>query len=314
MKSNPTDDKYFRKLVKRITTRLGVISDSEAQRMTQETVDLIEQEWAAILGERWAILEEGLVHLYENPKQKMIDVQERYLKTTLLDYMRKVVGVTSMMVGIRGLLSKSFRFPYRRTATNLTRHHGFYVRNQYGRISPVLSRRVRTIIERGLKNNRTIQQITRDIKTETRDGLKMKNYWRIVSSNAVARSRNYSMVKTFQNAGYNYYKWTSVIDKRTTPQCVFMHDKLIPIGPAIQNTERSLEDDNPETTYSHTPFIDYDGNEISVTQRNGKRNILARRSNNGRMISMLSSNIVGRGVTLPPAHMLCRSSVSAVQI
>jgi hypothetical protein len=199
-------------------------------------------------------------------------------------------------------------------------HHGFWVRDQYGRVSQSLARQAQPIIQQGIANGLGRVAIGRELQETIRGGLEMRNYWRIVAANHVTRARSYATGYTMRSAGIEWFKWESVIDEATTEECLMLHDRVFSVAGAMAIQDQLLANPNPEGVLWSQPFARHDGADIYVETPDGRRTVLgtvvergAGTGSPGVYSGVLNGyQMLSGPVSLPPIHHACRSTVISV--
>jgi hypothetical protein len=148
----------------------------------------------------------------------------------------------------------------------------------------------------------------------------MRGYWETVAANHVARARSYSLANTFKAAGIDYYRIEAVLDDRTTPQCEFLHGKVLPVGPAADRINRVLASPQPEAVLTEQPFIRDRGDRLTIGAPGEEEQTVARIDErptggtpepaaSGRYTPVMSpGDMVDAAIGLPPYHFRCRST------
>jgi SPP1 gp7 family putative phage head morphogenesis protein len=112
-----------------------------------------------------------------------------------------------------------------------------YIRDYHtGAIAPALSQRVREIAEAGLDKGLPSAAIARQMRREVGSQLSgwQRNYFDIVASAVVGRSRSYGQLRSMQNAGVTRYIISAVLDEATTERCRFLDGKVFSVEHGLQ--------------------------------------------------------------------------------
>lgn len=316
---NPLTPAGFDRYIRDLAERLGVIGAQEAGHLTREAFEWLDFEWETASGEQWATSRAGMASTFSGPRNSMIRAQQVSMTRALGGTIRDSHGRFVRTPAMRGTLGAATHLPDRRIATAMSQHHGFWVRDQYGRISQPLAAKARPIIERGLQQGLGHEQIGRELRAVMRGGLEMPNYWRVVAATATARSRSYALGASMQAAGISHYRVEAIRDEATTEICLMLHGRLIPVDGAMNRMNRSLKDPNPEGVLWHNPFISQDGDDLITETPDGVRTIIAHiesrgsgTGNPGSYSGVPSGNaLVGdHAIGFPPYHAGgCRSTV-----
>lgn len=181
------------------------------------------------------------------------------------------------------------------------------------------------LIEQGLSSRDIAAALSEGVAARTLG--KASNYWNVVATSFVGRARSYEQATAYAEAQIDFYVWESVLDERTTEICRFMHGKRFSTQAALDRYRaaeaaarsggaRAFKDAQPWMTMSR----DKDGNRVIVARTSKETHVIAQVDEPGfgevdRIGSY--SNAMGvetlesLGVTMPPAHGMCRSTVVA---
>ena len=115
------------------------------------------------------------------------------------------------------------------------------------------------------------------------------------------------------------------MDEATSIQCRFLNGRVFSVERAMRRFRDVEEKRDPERLTELQPFIqkgeDDGGNEFLFYERGGRRQLVAmversaagERDTAGRFSRELSADALeAAGVTMPPTHFRCRSSVVAI--
>lgn len=153
------------------------------------------------------------------------------------------------------------------------------------------------------------------------------NYWSVVSVAFTNRARTWEQLTAYEDAGIEKYFWESVLDERTTEICRFMHGKRFTTGAALEKfraAERAFKDRGGRGVKDTQPWM-------TVTRNDeGKQEIIIRTTSGQSSLATVEESGFGEvdrigkysntanlqtleslGVSTPPAHGLCRSTVVA---
>lgn len=173
----------------------------------------------------------------------------------------------------------------------------------------------------GLDSTDIAEQLSKGISARTLG--KASNYWNVVAVTFSNRARTWEQMVAYDEAKIVAYLWESVLDKRTTEICRFMHGKRFRVSDALgkfasaedaakQGGARGLKDTQPWLTMSRNA----DNQPTIVTRTSGRTHTLAVVDDAGfgevDKIGNYSSaaslqTLADLGVSAPPAHGLCRS-------
>ncbi len=119
--------------------------------------------------------------------------------------------------------------------------------------------------------------------------LKSVPYWRVVANAATSRSYHYGFLKAAQAQGFRAYRYTAVIDERTSEICTFLDGREWFIADALNIVERVAATDDPEVVKNLAPWPKFA--DVKDLDGEGLRSL---------------------GVIVPPVHGNCRSTIEMV--
>lgn len=213
-----------------------------------------------------------------------------------------------------------------RIAKFVRESQGNFVRDEYGRRREDFSSKAKDIVsagvERGLGRDDIVGELsgamTRDAFDQSRD------YWEMVSMVFTNRARTYTQLGAFGEAGIERYRFDAVLDEVTSEVCRFMHGKVFTVERAMNRFRQVERSRDPETIKETQPFMqvgaDREGNQVLFYERGGRRRAVAQvdepaegvRDEVGNYSRALSpAQLEAAGVTLPPIHGRCRSTITA---
>jgi SPP1 gp7 family putative phage head morphogenesis protein len=319
-KADPLSPEAFEQWARSMAANVLAVSRQELLAMGIEALDQLDIDFRnmspaqlerALLGYRTAI---------STPSARMVNLQRLEIDKALRRVITRVGGRASRIPEVRAGIGTGFSIPDREAARLLSRHHSFWVRDRYGQISDSMSAQARAIIARGVERGLDSRTIARDLRRMTGTGLRQEHYYRTVAQNHVARARSYTLGSSLRAAGIRFYRIEAVLDDRTTHQCVFLHGKVLPVGPGAANIERTMRSPNPEAVLANQPFIVERNNQLVVPTPGGGEATVAtiERHSSGASPTgvdatfsggMSSADLVSHAIGFPPYHHGCRTTV-----
>lgn len=214
-------------------------------------------------------------------------------------------------------------------ARSVSGMHGNIITDEAGRIVTSTTQWARAtvaeMIEMGLPSSTIAETLSKGASARTLG--KASNYWRVVSTAFVGRARAHEQLVTYAEAQIEYYIWESVMDERTTEICRFMHGTRFTTQMAVEQfraAEAAVQSRGAQGLKDTQPWMTVTRNEA------GKQEIVVRTSKGETSIATVEEpgygevDRVGRysgtvdaptleslGVSTPPAHGLCRSTIVA---
>ena len=318
-KADPLSTAAFEEWAEAMTSGMTSVSRADLAALGTEALEHLSINFGgasvneidrALLGYRTSIA---------SPTNRMMAAQRLEISKTLRRVIRGTGERVRRMPRVRQGLATGFKVNDSEVSRLLSQHHSFWVRDRHGQISETMSARARGIISAGVERGAGRQEIGRELARMTGDGLRQPHYYQTVAANHVARARSYTTGASYRAAGIEFYRIEAVLDDRTTHQCEFLHEKVLPTGPAVGRLERAMADSNPESILVNQPFIRDAGNRLTIPDGKGGQATVARidQRSSGASPSGISSvfsgamsqsDLVSHAVGFPPYHHQCRTT------
>jgi hypothetical protein len=320
-KADPLSPEAFEAWVKQIVSRMYSASRADLEALSTEALSHLSINFAGVDNETLTKALQGYRTTIANPTARMLEAQRVELSRTLRDVLRETGVRAKRFPSVRANLAAGFAVRDREVSGLLARHHSFWVRDRHGAISESMSRRARDIISRGVEEGMGRVDIGQELSRMTASGMRQPAYYQNVAAVQVSRARSYSMGETMQAAGIEYFRIEAVLDIRTTYECEFLHQKVIPIGPSVDAINRTLNSADPEAVLTEQPFLRDRGDRLTIPDGKGGERTLARIESRGDrsagMPSTFTSNLsrsdlADARVGFPPYHFSCRTTVVPV--
>jgi hypothetical protein len=261
-KADPLSDNAFDAWVEDLAEELGGIAAAESGAILEAVTPLLDFDYYRTGSVGLDAFEQALARELGLVPPTMVRAQQ----VAMTDQSARIIGsvgrAMSRLPEIRGTLGATLSLPGKEIGSLMSRHHGFFVRDQYGRVSESLSRQAREIISRGMAQGLGRADIARELGTAVRGGLQMKGYWQTVSANAVAQSRAYSQGASMRAAGIEAFRIIAILDAVTTDWCMYLHDKIVPVGPAMAMMNRAMTATTPQAMMDSHPLARTQGNQV----------------------------------------------------
>ncbi len=200
-----------------------------------------------------------------------------------------------------------------------------FIRDEYGRRRKQFSRQARAIVAEGVGQGIGRREMAEDL--ERRLGYKVtksRAYWEVVASTFANRARSWAQMSSFEEAGIERYIFEAVLDKATTDTCRFLHGKKFQTSAGLAKFREVERRRDPEAIKEVTPWVRTvkreDGTQVLAFDRDGERvevatvveSAVGQDDETGKFSSAMSNNqLMQNGLTMPPLHGLCRSTVVA---
>lgn len=194
-----------------------------------------------------------------------------------------------------------------------------FVRDAFQRRAVRFSQRARDIVADGISKGLGDKEIAAELATKLTGLHRSRDYWEVVANVFTNRARTYSALSSYEEAGISHYVWLSMMDEATSVQCRFMHNQRFPVERSMNVIRQVQELDDPEDIVTAQPWLrlgaDSAGKQVLFYEtKTSKREIarvdesaLGRADDPGKFTSLTRS--LPAGITMPPAHARCRSTV-----
>lgn len=169
------------------------------------------------------------------------------------------------------------------TRSAMTNAH--YVRDfATNQMSPSLSSQARGIVQTGISKGESSRMIGKELHRVLgrAAGGQSEAYFRMAASAINARSREFSSLRSMQDAGVEKYEWSSVLDESTTETCRFLDGQVFSVqGALARYAAVDALDDPTDVKYEMPWFYDkpirggeHDGKMgIFMNQRGGMQRV-----------------------------------------
>lgn len=198
-----------------------------------------------------------------------------------------------------------------------------FIRNREGEIAETYSAQARQIVSDGVAKGLGRKDISKSLATQFGD-LRKPSYWDFISSHYVATGRTDSSLTAYSDAGVTIYKFSAVLDERTSDVCRSFDGRTFSVAgtQAMLARARKASSEDPNAIKEFNPFVhkksDEDGDFLQANQPDGGTTQVARieRSGVGAVgdrgdftNTLSSSDMLGKGIGPPPLHEWCRSTM-----
>lgn len=182
------------------------------------------------------------------------------------------------------------------TASNwLSKHHLYWIHGYYDK---QLSQSLADAMAQGLQEGLGREAIGNKLKEFFEDypgvGVKPAAYWEGLAANGMSRARNFGQVQGYVDLQVKELRILAVIDERTSDICREMNGRVIRTIDAVEQRERLMSATMPEEVKTAAPWFTPDQIRAKLGRPEG---------------ALPTQEIVGLGMTLPPYHFNCRTTV-----
>ncbi len=196
----------------------------------------------------------------------------------------------------------------------LNRNQEFYLKASYkGRIED-FDVKARSYLSDALETNLSRKSVAKGLRGVMGSTIDDPNYWNVYGAAWVNKSRNWAALDTMNDVGFETFIIIATMDQRTSAICRAMNGKRFSVAKALETMEQSAKakslDELKETTPWMTTRKGKDGEEL-VGLKDRKTGSFTALFSNSENVNSLKA-IQDLGVSLPPYHGLCRTTVGVV--
>lgn len=198
-----------------------------------------------------------------------------------------------------------------------------FIRDREGAIADAYSVEARDIVSEGVSRGLGRRDISKNLASRFGD-MRKPSYWDFVASHYVATGRTDSALASYSDAGVTAYKFSAVLDERTSVQCRAFDGRTFGVAEtrSMLTGARAASEEDWNAIKEYNPFVhataDEEGLVLQARQPDGRTTQVARVERSGvgtvgdrgefsRTLS--SSELLGKGIGPPPLHEWCRSTI-----
>jgi hypothetical protein len=146
----------------------------------------------------------------------------------------------------------------KRAVTRAAMTNAHYVREYAtGQMSPRLSVKARKIVQAGIEKGASSRVIGAQLHWDLSmaAGGQTEAYYRMAASAMNARSREFSSLRSMQDAGVEVFEISAVLDKNTTEICRFLHGKTFSVGAGLERFAAADALEDPTDIKYEMPWL-----------------------------------------------------------
>lgn len=321
---NPLTERGFDQWVERYSRAVRRVARTQDARAVKAMVNALQKSWAKLSeSQRNRLIDQAVKQL------SISEAGATKISKTIANNMEQVIRTTKRRAkaSVSSRIDASFDAIDEAIVRHVRTSQAHFIRDEYRRRQIAASNQARRIVASGVDRGLDSTAIGEELaKRMTELGItRSEAYWNVVSSIFSARGRAYGLAASYSSAGIERYRWVSVLDEVTTPQCNFLHDKVFTTSTTLDRYREVAASDDPEDVATLQPFMQYgrdnQGNEILYYRegRNGPRRLVAQivtnpagqRDNADAGVyrrALSESDLQDAGMSMPPIHGFCRST------
>ena len=193
----------------------------------------------------------------------------------------------------------------RRVQRFMLRSQTLFVRDAGDLRVSTFGQRAREIVAGGMDRGLGRADIGADLEAAARQALVHQNaaYWEVVAAAFMGRSRSYTQIGCYAEAGITRYRIEAVMDERTSETCRRLHGRVFSVQSGLAAFARAEALDRADKLREVHPWPRKDPNGMHVTNDGGRMNVTARTP---------TRDLEAGGLGFPPYHGLCRTTTIAL--
>lgn len=316
---NPLDPKGFVRIVDRLSRALAAATEGTEARALRKALDRLNVDWRG---------------MSEAARDRVVDAARRALPAPA-----RIAELTAPVWNRAGnLAERAFDRAARAvgapsgvtfaTAVGdplvdaaLTDMQALYVTNHLGTVQDAWSASARQIVaggvSQGLDRHAIASALERRLGPAAELG-RRRDYWDVISAAYANRARTFGQLSAFNEAGIQTFMFEAVLDEVTTDICTAMHGMEFQVQAALDRYKAVADADDPTAVRELQPWVRASKGELwipgegdeRVTIARVERSAIGRQGQAGSYSGMLSAAALERlGVTVPPLHGRCRSTI-----
>lgn len=208
------------------------------------------------------------------------------------------------------------------TLKNATKNQLLFVRDALGNRVEDFSKKARNIVANGLESGLGRDDIAVDLAGALGDLGRSDAYWRMTAANFTNRARTYGQLRSLDDGGVDTYVFRAMMDSKTSLICQFLNGKSFDVKRALNRYAFGHvrgKQDNVDVMPWVSQGKNDDGDSVLYFDRGGKRYTVAHvdepadDASDDEPVTFRKgfdeSQLEAAGITAPPVHGHCRSTI-----
>jgi hypothetical protein len=204
------------------------------------------------------------------------------------------------------------------TITNVVDSTQTYIKDSYGRRADEIDAVVKDVVASGLERGLGRDDISEALATKLGPlGIdRTENYFNLVAADFAQKARIGTTLNTFERAEITHYIFHAQMDQVTSEICRLLNGRVFSVEKAAKRMRHAMSLKDPEDIKNVRPWVQSGTNEAG--NRDGERHTVAHvdepgegeMDRAGKYSNQMSNKALeAAGVTVPPAHSHCRSTI-----
>ncbi len=210
------------------------------------------------------------------------------------------------------------------TITNVVTSQMVYVKDSYGRRADEIDDLAKQVVASGLERGLGRDDISGELATKLGPlgADRTANYFDLIANDFANKARTSTQLNTFERAGIIRYRFHSIMDQATSEICRLLNGRVFSVEKAAERMRHAMRLEDPEEIRNVRPWVQTGtndaGNQILYFNRGGARHVVAhvdeagegQLDRAGKYSNQMSNKALeAAGVTVPPCHSHCRSTI-----
>lgn len=321
---NPLNRKDLLRISMQISRELKDATGDEEAKALRAALNTLDVDWATLSDSaRDAVIEAAKAELAAVPEAVLPAINQIFADTAPgIVSSSKEAAIATFNLDIKTTLTALDT----KIGDYISRSQALFVTTEYGKRADSFEQKIKDVVAAGADRGAGSAEIVDDLNSSI-EGLESLGrgdaYWEMLSLAFVNRARVFSELSSFQQAGIEQYRWTSVMDEVTTEICRFMDGKVFSVDDAIKRLDDADQAETADEIKAIHPWLsmgrDDDGNaHMFYRDANGDKQEVAKIVEPGfgesdkvgkYQATMTDAELAENGISLPPIHGCCRSNV-----
>ncbi len=313
---DPLDERDFLIISQRLANQVRVVDSAHHADVLREALHTLDVDWTS---------------MSEAQKDRVIEAARKTVKPPLPRQIARIQGmyevagqqvangVAKSVKGRYGLdIGAGFNKQSEGFGARVAAAQAHFVRDEYGRRADAMSKLARGIVAAGAERGADRYEIGAVLHEQlTAQGLnRSRSYCETVAGVYVNRARTHASLLSYDQDDITHFVFDAVLDEATTMQCKFMNGRRFEVRQTLSKLREVEELDDPGDVKNVTPWLAEGRDEAGAPQvyfkeRDGSRTAVATEGANGSDFHahMSDAELAKRGITAPPLHGNCRSTI-----
>ena len=205
------------------------------------------------------------------------------------------------------------------SASTLVALQGLFVAEEYQRRADRLGAQAVAGVEAALASGATGDDVTAQVSSAIKDNQRAWSdaYWGVMAAAVLGYARSSVEISAFSEAGVETYEFVSDLCGTVSDICLYMHGRRFSVERAAERLRQIEAAGDPDSFKRAHPWViagkSSDGKDILYYQRGAEKvTVVESDSDGGRVSGLDTAQLEAAGLSIPPLHANCHSSICVV--